>query len=227
MNSNIGFFGLVDGQSAIVRILSTKVDKIPRAFVHKIEVNGTSKNVKCLGKDNCPLCDEKDPFERLYMHLWDYTDNREKVWQRTTNEKFMSLLYDIEENWGNLSECVIKITREGTNFPNYTVTVQNPSKYPFPSELGKDVIDQDIAYRFYLYRSKEELEEFVKTGYLPEHVKKNSTYIPKSEYIKQQNEKKEKENLTSAMNSYVEHHNQNNVNNDEDDFDDPFIHKRK
>lgn len=226
INSNIGFFNLVDGQSAVVRILSTKVDKIPRAFVHRISVNGSYKNVKCLGK-NCPLCDEKDSYERLYMHLWDYTDNSEKVWQRTTNEKFMSLLRDIEENWGNLNECVIKITREGTNFPNYTLTVQNPGKYPYPSELKKDYVDQDISYRFYLYRSSEELAEFMKTGILPEHIKKKSTFIPKSEYIKQQNEKKEKEKLNEAMKSYNESHSKNNVDNSEDDFDDPFIHKRK
>ena len=230
---NIEFFNLADQQSAVIRILSTTVDKIERIGIHTIETNGVKKKVRCL-ESNCPLCDEYPVSERLAVHLWDYTDNTEKVWNRTTNEKFVKLLKDVEENWGNLSDCVIKITRDGEQFPQYSVTVQNPNKYPFPEEISKEDIDKNVGYRCCTYRSADELAEYMKTGILPDHIKKkpNQEWIPKDQWVKQQNEKNQAKKTEEAMSSYEKKHKMTNaeVNNqkdDEDVFIDPFMNNKR
>lgn len=237
MNNQLEFFNLFkDGDSAIIRILNTTVDKIETKTVHKISVNGKNKIVPCLGNGNCPLCESISDMEgvgeantRLYVHLWDYTDNKEKVWNRTPNENFLNALRDVEANWGNLTDCVLKITRKGDNFPKYDLLIVNPSKYPMPDNVE---VDANVAFRFSSYRSAEELEEYVKTGFLPDHVKKNNnTWLPKEEWIKQQ---KEKENAAKSETKNVVNNNVNNnkstetpievsANNFDDDFDGPMF----
>lgn len=231
--NQIGFFYLNAGESAVVRILSTTVDKIERRSIHVLHVDGKKKSVACLSKD-CPLCEHYGPSnERLYVHLWDYTDNSEKVWNRTTNEKFMNMLRDVEENWGNLSDCVVKITREGDDFPSYTLSVQNPSKYP---PVDESYIDEQIAYRYSLYRSASELRQFIETGVLPAHKKStsNKQWVPKDEWVKQQNAKKEAAELEDAHKAYEAAHankeytrtacaNPCDTCASDDDADDPFI----
>ena len=229
MGNNIEFFNINAGESAVVRILSTTVDKIERIGIHTVELgDGTKKKVRCL-EANCPLCKNDQPNERLAVHLWDYTDNKEKVWNRTTNEKFVNLLKDVEENWGNLSECVIKITREGADFPKYSVTVQNPNKYPMPDEIKKEDIDKNVGYRCCTYRSADELAEFLKTGYLPEHVKKQpkQDWVPKDQWIKNKNKEQENKKVEEATKHYESYHNNAELEEDDDIMIDPFSLKRK
>lgn len=229
MGNNIEFFNIRGGESSIVRILSTTVDKIERIGIHTIELgDGTKKKVRCL-ENNCPLCDNDQPSERLALHLWDYTDNKEKVWNRTTNEKFVNLLKDVEENWGNLSECVVKITRENDDFPQYSVTVQNPNKYPMPNEITKEDIDRNVGYRCCTYRSADELAEFLKTGYLPEHIKKQpkQDLIPKDQWIKNKNKEQENKKIEEATKHYENYHNNAELEEDDDVMIDPFSLKRK
>ena len=52
----IEFFNLNnDGDSAIVRLLHSKVETIESASIHRISVDGKYKNVKCTG-EGCPIC---------------------------------------------------------------------------------------------------------------------------------------------------------------------------
>lgn len=185
--NGINYFNLQkDGDNAIIRLLYTSTSKIEKSSSHWIALaNGKKKCVKCIG-DGCPLCASGSlKQERLYVHLFDYTDNKEKVWSRT--DKILPQLVEVESAWGNLSNCVLKITRVGDNFPKYTITVQNPQMF---AQVNPSWIDESIAYRMYCTRSKEEIEQFLATGVLPDHVKQdNSQYsasqsqaIPKSQY---------------------------------------------
>ena len=190
--NNVEFFNLNnDGDSAVVRILNTDVSKIEVKNVHSVHIeDGKKKSITCPG-DGCPLCKRGDvPKTRLAVHLWDYTDNKEKIWNRTPNETFLNSLREVVSNWGNLSECVLKISRSGDNFPKYSVTVLPQNKYPMPSSISSENIDESVAYRISSYRSVDELEKFVETGVLPDHVKKQSTWIPKEEWVKKKNEEK-------------------------------------
>ena len=73
----IEFFNLNnDGDSAIVRLLHSKVETIESASIHRISVDGKYKNVKCPG-EGCPICGkETEPLDRIYVHLFDYTDDK-------------------------------------------------------------------------------------------------------------------------------------------------------
>ncbi len=183
-NRQIEFFNLNnDGDSAIVRVLHSKVETIESVMIHKVEVNGKPKMVKCAG-DGCPICsDEKQPAKKIFVHLFDYADEKEKIWCRT--DKILTQFSEIEKDWGNISECVVRITRKGKEFPKYSVDILNAKNY---APVDESLIDNKLAYRFYLTRSVDELKQFLKTGEMPKHV---SNYIPKEEYLKKKQAEKE------------------------------------
>lgn len=180
----IEFFNLNnDGDSAIVRLLHSKVGTIESAGIHRISVDGKYKNVKCPG-EGCPICvDGTEPLDRIYVHLFDYTDDKEKVWCRTS--KILKQFEEIEKDWGNLSECVVRITRKGKEFPKYTVDILNAKNY---APVDNELVDNKIAYRFYMTRSVDEIKTFLKTGEMPKHV---STFVSKEEYAKRKKEESE------------------------------------
>lgn len=172
------YFSLVkDGDSAIVRILHSNVSTIEKMTSHRIEVDGKKKRAKCLGQD-CPLCATgNNAEERIYIHVWDYTDNREKVWERT--DKILPELEKVQANWQPLNSAVLKITRKGDSFPKYTVEPLNPLQF---QAVDNTLVDEKLA-KFYAYNRKtEEVVEFIQTGKFPE----KKPYVPKEEYAKQQ-----------------------------------------
>lgn len=179
------YFNLNDNESAVVRILSSSTNAIERGSTHSVSSGGRNRKVKCLGK-NCPLCSEESitKSDRLYVHLWDYTDDKEKVWNRTPNTKFVSLLEDVERDWGPLNENVVRITRSGDDFPSYSVTPVRSDSY---HEVDKNLIDQNVGWACAAYRSADELSTYLKTGILPEHVKKQQKeWLPKEEWLAKQ-----------------------------------------
>ena len=181
---NIKFFGLNnDGDSAVVRLLHSSVSTIERVPMHKIKVGDKYKSVKCNG-DGCAICAKSGsaPTDRIFVHLYDYTDNTEKVWSRT--DKIIPKFESLENDWGNLFNCVVRITRRGNEFPQYDVENLPPQKY---AVVGTP--DEKIAYRYYCTRSNDEIEEYYKTGVLPAHKKKE--FVSKEEYAKQKKAKRE------------------------------------
>lgn len=193
------------GDNAIVRLLHKSISTIESADSHWVtQKDGSKRCVKCIG-ENCPLCkvDENTGSPRyrkdhkVYIHLYDYTDNKEKVWVRT--DKILPSFESLEKDWGDLSALVLKITRDTDDFPKYSVQIMPPQNYKQVSnETNTDI---KLAYMNYMTRSLEELNEFVKTGVIPPHKKKEM--IPKEQWIAQQ---KAKQNnvLENAVESKVE-----------------------
>ena len=177
------FFNLnQDGDSAIVRLLHTSVDTIESVNTHRVEVDGKKKRVKCLG-EGCPLCERDGNFDkRIFIHLYDYTDDMEKVWDRT--DKILPELVKVQESWGPLNTAVVKITRIGNEFPKYEVTTVNPMQY---TEVKDLVVDEQLAKFYCLNRNKEAIEQYIATGKFPEKPK----FIPKEEYFKMKEQEKE------------------------------------
>jgi len=174
---NIIYFNLADGQSANVRLLHSSVGTIECGRIHYTQIGDRKRNIRCPG-NGCPICEKgEQPTNRVYIHLFDYTDNKEKVWSRT--DKILPQLKDIEESWGNLNDCVVKITRIGEKFPKYEVTVLNPKNF---EPIDEKHIDEAVAYRMYLTRSVDELKEYYETGVLPPHKKKEQA-VSKEEYF--------------------------------------------
>lgn len=206
MNNEIKYFNLnKKDDSAIVRILHSSVKNIEYAQIHRVTIDGKNKNIKCI-RENCPLCNNSgsEASTKIYIHLFDYTDNCEKVWVRT--DKIINQFKEIEENWGDLSACVLKITRETDDFPKYNVIPVNAAKY---AQVNKELIDEKIAYRFYMTRSKDELDEYLKTGVMPPHKKKENTQGNST-------------NTTSLNNTTKVIQSKTNINVDDNDTD-PFV----
>lgn len=166
-----------DGASAVVRILHTNTSTIETMTSHRVMIGGKKKRIKCIG-EGCPLCAEQNTAEsRIYIHLWDYTDNKEKVWERT--DKIIPQLEKLQADWNPLNSAVVKITRKGNNFPKYDVVPVNPLVY---SNVPADVkVDEQLAKLYAYSRKKEDIDTFIKTGTLPER----KPFVSKEEYAKQ------------------------------------------
>ena len=191
-NRDIDFFNLKQsGDSAIIRLLHTSPSTIEHVMIHTVTTaDGKKRSVRCCG-DNCPLC-RTAPSERIYVHLIDYTDGKEKVWNRTPT--ILKQLDELCQNWGDLSKLIIKITRNGNEFPKYDIMLMPPQNL---GVVPPDIIDEKIAYRFYLYRTEEEIRQFLQTGVMPPHVKQSNnanTYVPKEQYFQQQQNKYQQPN---------------------------------
>lgn len=172
------FFSLNKNEdTAVIRLLHTSTSTIEKVKVHKIELGGKKKKVRCLEED-CPLCKSGNKAEeKIYVHLFDYTDNKEKIWERS--DRIIPQLDKIHEDWGDLNSVVLRVTRKGDSFPKYDTVPLPPKNY---AELDKELIDQPIAKFYSLNRKKEEVETFLRTGAFPER-----TFVPREEYLKNKN----------------------------------------
>lgn len=177
------FFNLrADGDTAIVRLLHSTTDTIEKVKSHKVEIDEKKKRVRCL-ETGCPLCNNgNNSEERIYIHLYDYTDNMEKVWERT--DKIIPQLVSLQTSWSPLSSAVIRITRKGNEFPRYEIEVQNPNNF---QQVANDLVDKPVARMFSMKRTAEEITEFLNTGKFPER----KPYLPKEEYEKLKAEEKD------------------------------------
>lgn len=168
------------GQSATVRVLHSSVSTIEAATTHWVQdpTTGKKRSFKCVS-DGCPMCDRGiGALTKVYIHLWDYTDNQEKVWVRT--DKIIPQLLTVQNSWGNLSDCVVTITRNTDQFPTYNVMPVNAASYPpVPGEL----VDKRVSFMYYMTRSKDELNTYFTTGVLPAHT--TTPFIPREQYIQQ------------------------------------------
>ena len=183
-SNKIGFLNLKNlGDTAIIRVLHSSVNTIERVPTHWVNMGAAGRrSVKCLGV-GCPLCatNASQPTTRAYIHVIDSADMQEKVWTRT--ESFLNQLAQVEQQYGNLSNVAIKVVREESRgYPSYRITevIPNNANAKMP---GDELIDTKVAFRCFMSRTAEELNQFLMTGQMPEH--KKSTFVPKAQYVAQ------------------------------------------
>ena len=121
----IGFFSLKnDGDEAIVRIMHDSTKDFDMLNVHRVTIDGKSRNVSCNRTasepaSKCPLCEAKSPIsKKIYIHLIEYVRGEDgsiiptpKVWERSASYAYK--LRDYINDYGPLSECLFKIKRKG------------------------------------------------------------------------------------------------------------------
>lgn len=187
------FFRLAKGASAIVRFLHTSVDTMPIIKVHTVATktaNGTmGAIIKCNDKDGhtCPLCEKypKQEYQRV-IALYDYTDGEVKCF-KTSSRTLIGNVADACVDWGKKPvEMVFKLGREDNEFGSYYVAVMPEKNYPMPENLEIG-LDEDVSYRFGLYRSNKEMEEYLKTGVMPKHQKSEGNNNVDDSWAKQYN----------------------------------------
>lgn len=125
---SVGFFGLKNHKDeAIVRFAFDSLDELEFVTVHNVSINGRYRKANCIRElsesvDKCPLCQAGIPLQqRVFVKLLQYDlENRDsnnkptysaKVWERSAN--FAKTLQTFINEYGNLSEYVFKIVRNG------------------------------------------------------------------------------------------------------------------
>ncbi len=179
-----------DGDEAVIRILHSKPETIEKVLTHTIEVEGKKKRIKSLGED-CPITKSgKTPYERIFIHVFDYTDNKNKVWDRTPT--ILPQLDELYKDWQPLSDAVIRIKRVGDDFPKYELHVLNPTSKP---EVDKELIDKPLSRMYHLTRKVEDIETFLKTGKFPE----KEPFLSKEEYAAKKKAEEAAKSATSTQ----------------------------
>lgn len=184
-SNKIGFLNLKNlGDTATIRVLHSSVNTIERVPTHWVNMGAAGRrSVKCLGV-GCPLCatNASLPTTRAYIHVIDFADMQEKVWTRT--ESFLDQLAQVEQQYGNISNVAIRVVREESRgYPSYRITEVIPNNNPNAKMPGDELIDTKVAFRCFMSRTAEELNQFLMTGQMPEH--KKSTFVPKAQYVAQ------------------------------------------
>ena len=192
---NVGYFKLVDdGDEAFVRFVYDDPKEIVMAHVHDEPV-GKSKHrrVLCLRENarddmaKCPLCARGDKyFAKCYLKLVEYTKDESgkivsqaKIWERP--EAFADTIVEYINNYGGIKDVVFKVKRKGARGDtdtNYILTPMPSTIYTEANGYVKDFSDFD-NFSFYphsfISKSKEDMEEYIKTGEFPFHKKDGTT----------------------------------------------------
>ena len=190
--SKVGYFRLKDGEEAVVRFAYSSPKEFDIVTVHNVKVGNGYRKVSCLrtGREpleNCPFCAKGEKVSsKFFAKLIHYTkDENGRVIATPevacfAKRKADELVNFIQE-YGDLRDILIKIRRTGSGLDTeYSFVFANPAIYK--EELGyvkdfKDFEGLDLAHHSYVEKSKEDIEEYLKTGDFPFH---------KNEQVKEQ-----------------------------------------
>ena len=169
------------------------------AHVHDEPVgNNKHRRILCLregARDDmakCPLCARGDKFfAKVYLKLIEYVKDEKgnivaqaKVWERP--ESFADTIVEYINAYGGLKDVVFKIKRKGirgNTDTNYILTPMPSTLYGEANGYVKDFSEFDNFSFFphsFLSKSKEDMEEYIKTGDFP-FRKKDGTVVTKEE----------------------------------------------
>lgn len=196
----VGFFGIKDGEEAIVRFVINSVDDFDIYTVHPITVGQSSypnRRVSCLRTNPktdpmniCPLCAKGEKVQqRLYIKMIQYVNENGKIvpkaaiWDRPAYS-YAPQLKSYLDNYGPLTNIICKIVRHGNGLdtkydiiPNLNPQIYNDQIYvkDFSSFEGFNVLGGMI-----MNKSFEDINQFVLTGEFPNTSSVTQNSIPVS-----------------------------------------------
>ena len=199
-SDKITFFSVKENSEATVRFVYDSVDDIEITAAHLIKTPSLKygRYVDCFKEsaqspiDDCPLC--KAGYEvsnRFYVKLIQYvTDDvgnisiMPKVWDRAAG--YAKQIANLIREYGSLKNCIFKIKRSGSGLATeYSIMLASPTVFKdenYPKNFS--AFDNFDASKF-IHRTKEDVEEFLKTGELPVPKRKDDS---KHEYKKESGE---------------------------------------
>lgn len=185
--ADVGYFKLVDdGDEAIIRFDYDNANEIVMAHVHDEPVGKNKhRRVLCLRENarddmgKCPLCARGDKyFAKVYLKMIEYVkDEQGKVvphaviWERP--EPFAEQIVEYINNYGGLKDIVFKVKRKGIRGAKDTEYFLTPMPSTVYNEGNGYVKDFSEFEHFYFYphsflsKTKEEIEEYIRTGDFP------------------------------------------------------------
>jgi hypothetical protein len=185
----VGYFSLKDdGDDAVVRFAYSSVQEFNIVTVHVVKTTGKDgkelyKRVSCLREAHepmakCPLClSGNKVVDKFYVKLIEYVKDdsgnivpKARVWERPA--KFARELKSFMDEYGDLTNFVFKVKRRGTRGSTDTTYDIIPVRQEIykPEIYVKDFTDFEgfkMAGSFYLVKTADELNTFLKTGEFP------------------------------------------------------------
>lgn len=188
----VSYFSLKnDGDEAIVRIMHDSTKDFDIVNTHRVSVDGRPRAVGC-NRDSredlskCPLCSAGVPVnKRMYIHLIEYVRDENgkitpmlKVWERAASYAY--IIRDYINDYGPLSECLLKIRRQGaagSRDTSYNITYCRPEVYK--NEVYPKVPGAFDNYKAegtaVLSKTYEELEALASSVVKPDSTTSSST----------------------------------------------------
>jgi hypothetical protein len=130
---------LKDGESTVIRIIQP-LDELVSVYEHTEKINGRWVNVRCLGKETCPLCKAgKYASFRTYIPVFDKKDERVKIFKASKTVGVQ--LVGLAEEYGDLTKRDFKVLRQGEGLKTtYQFFPRDPEEFDV-SELELPNID--------------------------------------------------------------------------------------
>ena len=209
--NGVGFFTLKnDGDFAIVRFMEESVNDFDLLTVHDVKVNDRYRKLNCLRNasepmEKCPACMANLKINtKIFIHLLQYKQDENgnivvepKVWERSLF--YANQLKDLIINYGDLRNCIFKITRNGKAGDmktTYNIMYCPPQMYPpenYP--LKPELFDNYKALgTVVLDKTASEIQTYLSTGSFPqsqnnqqnnvvnEHVTQNFNSTPQQNF---------------------------------------------
>lgn len=162
--SGVDFFKLEnDKDTAKVRFFNSDDQDLGLYLIHLIEVEGKERRVECL-EEGCPLCATLgQPSLKLFLALYDYGDDKVKVWERGT--QLVEYLLGFMDKKGPLNNRDYEIVRHGKKGDNKTSYQffdedKKPFEEIFPDEATRPQ-RPEIYGRFIYQWTKEGMRDFI------------------------------------------------------------------
>lgn len=136
------YLKLADGESTIVRLV-LPIEEVESIYEHTEQFNGRWTNIRCLGKDNCPICKAgKNASFRSYLVVYDRKDGKVKVFK--ASKTVGKTIVGLAEEYGDLTKRDFKITRSGSSLKTiYQFFPRDPEAFD-TSELELPNIEELI-----------------------------------------------------------------------------------
>lgn len=174
-----------DGDIAKVRFYIESIDDVKMYVVHQIEdKKGKKRYVNCLRTydspiDDCPLCRESLRNKdlkiqvKMFLPVLDMDDNRVKIFER--GRTFYKELEGHVRRNAPLSNFPCEIERKGEKGSTDTVYKIYPLAQEKDDTLIKDLPEEPRLLNGYILELNiDQMEEFLKTGVLPNSEKDES-----------------------------------------------------
>ena len=165
-NGGGGYFSLKDdNDTAVVRFLydtvggdSMEGKDIDAYVVHQVEIDGKKKYIKCLETGDCPLCKANNKAQlKIFLQLYDYTDDKVKVWER--GQKFIGFILGYINKYGSLVERQYDVERHGKKGSTDTTYMM----YSRDKDDGKlaDFEKSELLGKLILVKTKAEMQAMI------------------------------------------------------------------
>lgn len=197
--NQVKYFKLGNGESAIARFGIKSLDDLEFASIHRLGAANKYMAVSCLkpldshDPSTCPFCKAvaegnasigkaaKRVYVKMNVKYFDKTTGKPTeetehiVWDRASG--FARELLSLINDYGELDKHVFKITRTGERMETkYTISYIPVFDRP---EIVSDDFSVFNGYQIdrhsYWVKTKEEMEDFLKTGQFPERAKTSVT----------------------------------------------------